>query len=308
MITLKQLRHLQAIILHGSIHAAAKAQHLTPPALTRSIGALEHALGMALFERRGTGMLPTDFCLQIASRCQQVLLEIQDIQREASLYRSLGSGELHIGVGRGIKEWLIRETLPEFAAHRPQISVTVSDDLPEDLVYSLKQREVDFLLVGVGSYRDTEGISIERLKDIPLSIITSAQHPLAKRKKAQPQALKAYPLIAPTAVSGPNTLRSLLSEFGAEQQSTTSIICSDHTTLKSILLKTDAWLIASELLFLEELKKGELCKLDLTHPALVIELGVIELRGRSRSPAATEFIRLCHDFINTHGLSPAKPL
>lgn len=56
------LRHLVAvaeIARGGTIGAAARAVNLTQPALTQALARIEHQLGVALFERRHDGMVPT---------------------------------------------------------------------------------------------------------------------------------------------------------------------------------------------------------------------------------------------------------
>ncbi len=60
MIDLKRLRHLTALVQHGNFHRAAEALHLTQPALTRSIQALEAHVGAPLLTRHRTGVEPTE--------------------------------------------------------------------------------------------------------------------------------------------------------------------------------------------------------------------------------------------------------
>jgi DNA-binding transcriptional LysR family regulator len=301
MITVKHLQHLRAIIQHGTILSAAEALHLTHPALTRSLNNLESTLGIQLFDRSRSGMTPTAFCLQIAGRCEQMLLDMYDIQREAEIYRHIEGGELHIAVGRAIKDLIIRNTLPEFIAKYPKVAVTVSEDSPENLIYRTKQREVDLLLAGVGSYRGIEGISFQHLKDIPLSVIVGSSHPLCGSKQIQLEQLASYPLIAPTELNPTNPLYTAIlnASDNGSQKPPISVLCSDYVTLKAILLKNHSWLLASETYFEEEIANGELCKLDINHPALKIELSVLELNGRSRSPAAQAFIDICQTYLDS---------
>ena len=47
----QKLRHLLAIVEHGTFSDAARAVHLTQPALSRSIRALEDELRAQLFDR-----------------------------------------------------------------------------------------------------------------------------------------------------------------------------------------------------------------------------------------------------------------
>lgn len=58
-LNLRHLRAIQAIAARGSMSAAADAVSLSQPALTQGIAKLERQLGVALFERRADGMIPT---------------------------------------------------------------------------------------------------------------------------------------------------------------------------------------------------------------------------------------------------------
>ena len=51
--TLVQLRHLISVAQTGSFSRSAEAMHLTQPALSRSVRALEQELGIPLFDRIG---------------------------------------------------------------------------------------------------------------------------------------------------------------------------------------------------------------------------------------------------------------
>lgn len=56
------LRHLRAVVKIvelGTMNAAAQAVNLTQPAITQALGRIEDMLGLALFERRHDGMVPT---------------------------------------------------------------------------------------------------------------------------------------------------------------------------------------------------------------------------------------------------------
>jgi LysR family transcriptional regulator, regulator for genes of the gallate degradation pathway len=83
---LPNLRHLRAhceIVAHGSISAAAKAVHLSQPAITKAIANLEASTGMTLFQRRRTGMVPTDAGLILARRAERALRHLRAGATEA---------------------------------------------------------------------------------------------------------------------------------------------------------------------------------------------------------------------------------
>jgi len=70
------IRHLAAMaaaVRLGSVSRAAEAVNLTQPAATQGIAKLEAQLGIALFERRATGMVPTEAAARLAPRVEAAL-------------------------------------------------------------------------------------------------------------------------------------------------------------------------------------------------------------------------------------------
>ena len=57
---LNLFRVLDAVYTHGGISAAARALHLTQPAITHSLNRLRELFGDPLFLRQGNRMVPTD--------------------------------------------------------------------------------------------------------------------------------------------------------------------------------------------------------------------------------------------------------
>jgi len=296
MITLKQLNHLQAICQYGTLHGAAKAVHLTHSALTRSLHNLEEALGITLFERHKTGMEPTEFCKKILIQSEQVLLAVKDIERDANLARNIEDGRLHILVGPGTKGIVLRETLPRFFQLHPNIEIRITEAMPAEAKELLLKREADFLISGAGSFTGSEEMKIELLKPIPVQALVRNDHPLAG-KQVSLNTLFEYPLVAASYFSSNHPfLKVLAQRLNKGVNLTPRVICSDNDTLKNILLKTDAWMASPNLeMYMDE---DQLVVLDIPELNLTNKLSIIELVGRSRSPAAQKFLAICKDYFN----------
>src|SRR5262245_17028908 len=70
------LRHMQAIVKIAELetmNAAAQAVNLTQPAITQALARIERMLGIALFERRHDGMVPTEAALLLVPRIRAAL-------------------------------------------------------------------------------------------------------------------------------------------------------------------------------------------------------------------------------------------
>jgi DNA-binding transcriptional LysR family regulator len=128
-LNIRHLRAVVAIVASGSVSAAARAVHLTQPAITQGIAKLERQIGLPLFERRPDGMTPTEAALILAPRSEAALRLIasrhatatqiraflalaasgsyaaaasQTGLSEASLHRAVG--DLSIGIGQRLAE------------------------------------------------------------------------------------------------------------------------------------------------------------------------------------------------------------
>jgi len=299
MITVKHLQHLLAIIEQGSIHSAAESLHLTHTAVTRSLNKLEGDLGVALFERSKSGMTPTEFCLQVTDSCQQVLVDIGEIKRAADIYRNLSGGLLRIAVGRAARSLILRDTLPRFHSCYPNMAVHITEGTPAQLVGRLHGRELDLVVAGSGSYRDSEGLSLQLLRKIPMSILVRRDHPLLTEIEAGLQCLVNYPLVAATMIGVSHPVYKLVASRLSDEKKIIdrwpTIMCSDYPTIENILLSSDAWLIAPVTEFSKQLEEGSLVSIAIADGDMNLDLSVIEVSHRMRSPAAQVFIDICEE-------------
>jgi LysR family transcriptional regulator of gallate degradation len=77
-LNLRHLRGLIAVCDEGSISAAAQSLSLSQPALTQGLMKLESQLGQALFERRPSGVVPTDAGQTVAERVRSALSQLAE--------------------------------------------------------------------------------------------------------------------------------------------------------------------------------------------------------------------------------------
>ena len=90
---LRQLRHLMAVVEHGSFSRAAEAVHLTQPALSRSIQALEAGVGAPVLERNRGAIQPTDVGQLLLTHARLLDTVTRDLERDIALTQGLELGE-----------------------------------------------------------------------------------------------------------------------------------------------------------------------------------------------------------------------
>ena len=70
---IRHLAAMAAVVEQGSVSLAARAVHLTQPAVTQAIAKLEAQLGLPLFERQPGGMAPTEAAKRLAPRVEAAM-------------------------------------------------------------------------------------------------------------------------------------------------------------------------------------------------------------------------------------------
>ncbi|MFT6008661.1 MAG: DNA-binding transcriptional LysR family regulator [Parasphingorhabdus sp.] len=93
---IQTLEMFVAVADRGSFSAAARALRVSPPAVTRGIGALEHRLGVSLFHRSTRAVSLTDDGSAFLPRARRILADIQDAERQVSGARSEPRGQFYV--------------------------------------------------------------------------------------------------------------------------------------------------------------------------------------------------------------------
>ncbi len=144
---LDQLRYFVAAAERGSISEAARRVHLAQPAFSAHIKALEHDLGVQLFERRAKGVVMTEAGKRFYDGAVALLRHAEQIRHEAQSSSGTLSGEVRIVLASSITPLLAGQVFVQAQRLYPQVRLSILDLLrvaSENLVTS---RLVDFALL-----------------------------------------------------------------------------------------------------------------------------------------------------------------
>jgi DNA-binding transcriptional LysR family regulator len=78
----RRLRVLQAVAVHGSVAGAADALHLTPPAVSQQLLALERETGASLIDRAGRQVRLTAAGRLLAAHAERVAAQLRQAERD----------------------------------------------------------------------------------------------------------------------------------------------------------------------------------------------------------------------------------
>jgi DNA-binding transcriptional LysR family regulator len=277
--TLVQLRHLIELASHGSFSQSASKLHLTQPALSRSIKALEDELGQPLFDRIGRKNELTTFGRHIVQRARILVDEANEL-RQTSLHLQKGEmGQFRVGMGSGPGAMLMTPLLLLMATEHPQAHIDISRSSTTLLVQALRDRKLDALILDIRSLQPSADLKVEALQEMAGAFMCRPGHPLAKKRSVPFAMLRDYPL-ASTPLSD-EVARILMERFGpsAHPEQLVNLRCEEISSLLDVARTSDAVVLAIRA------SAPDLVELSVS-PALDIKarFGLVTIASRTEPP------------------------
>ena len=163
---------------HRNLSRAAEGLHVTQPALTARIQALEAELGTPLFVRGRHGMDLTDAGRAFLPYAERALAALD---AGASLLTELGrggTGELVIGAAPAVSTYVLPSLLVRFTRRFPAVRLVVRTGHSEEILEMALRREIDLGLVRELQHPDIESV---RLYDDELVLVAAGSHRFGER-------------------------------------------------------------------------------------------------------------------------------
>jgi DNA-binding transcriptional LysR family regulator len=186
---LRQIAAFQAVLEHGTLGLAARALNVTQPALSRTVKQMEDRLGVPLFERHVSGMLPTPFGRALERHAALLLRESANAVEEIQALRGLSKGSVKVGAVGSVLARQLPAALSEVLSRSPGLSVQITEAVDEVLAEALVNYEID-LAIG-RSIRETDAVVpvADTGWDDEVHIMAAPDHPV--RRGTQPLPLAA---------------------------------------------------------------------------------------------------------------------
>lgn len=174
MVTLVQLRVIEAVRRHGSVTAAAKELHYTQPSISHHLARLEADTGARLLQKVGRGIRLTSAGLLLADRAVEIIGRVDAAYAELSTLVGLGAGRVRLAGFNSVMSSLVPSAAALLARQHPALELGLVDVHPEEAVELLRSGQVEVALIF--RYDDTapEGSSVRltHLVDDPLYLLT----------------------------------------------------------------------------------------------------------------------------------------
>ena len=186
--TLTQLEYVLAVNRYRHFGNAAKACFVTQPTLSMQVQKLEDELGIILFDRSKSPILPTSEGELIIEQAKTVVREQKRIFDLVQRAKDELAGDFRLAVIPTLSTYILPLFLKSFVANYPNVNLIIDEYKTEEIVAQLAADEIDAGLL-VTPLRDAS--LIERvLYYEPFYLFVAPDHPLGKKKKIRQDDLK----------------------------------------------------------------------------------------------------------------------
>jgi DNA-binding transcriptional LysR family regulator len=149
-------RSLLAVLTEGSLSGAARTLGIAQPTVGRHVAALERSLGMPLFTRSQTGLLPLEAALSLRPYAETMSTAVAALERAAASQGAGVRGVVRITASEVIGVEVLPPIIARLREEHPGLQVELS---LSNRVQDLLQREAD---IAVRMTRPTQALLIAR--------------------------------------------------------------------------------------------------------------------------------------------------
>ncbi|TBL78318.1 selenium metabolism-associated LysR family transcriptional regulator [Paenibacillus thalictri] len=188
-----QLHIFFTVAEKGSFSQAAHALHMTQPAVTMQVQALEEYFGTKLFHRSTKKIELSEAGKTLLPFAKRSIELIKETDVSMSRFTHKLEGRLHLGASLTIGEYILPRLLGPFSKDYPSISVSMKVINTTQILDEVLNHQLNFGLVEA-EVRHPD-VHTEALLSDELVLIVPDQHPLAAREIVTAADMLQYPFV-----------------------------------------------------------------------------------------------------------------
>lgn len=282
-----RLRSFAAVAEAGHLTRAAAKLHISQPALSAQIRALEDELDLTLFERTSTGMVLTAAGKRLLAEADKVLAASQTFQAEARALKGTVSGKARVGTLSDPAFIRLGEFMAAALERYPRIEIDFQHEITGVAMQRVRDGSLEAsFYYGHMPYPQVAGIA---LRELAYRIAAPAAWS-NRLQQAGWREIGALPWIMPPPVSSHHQFATaIFREHGVEP---TKVIGADDEAVVSSLVASGAGLaLMREDVALAMVQAGEVCLWQDVRIGTMLRL--IYLRSREHDPIVRALLDVC---------------
>jgi len=291
---LSALRAFKSVAENRSFSQAALELHLTQPAISKRIAALEQQLQQRLFDRAGKQVRLTEAGDILLEASRQIL---QTSETAEDQIRSIGKqvrGRLRIATSHHVGIHRLPEPLKRFTRAYPEVELDLRFMDSELAAAEVKQGRVE-LAVATLPVQPLAGLQSQPIWHDQLLVVSQLDHPLLSKKSVSVAELRQHPAVLPA--RGTITRQVVDTLLGNEQAIRIVLETNYLETIRVMVGVGLGWSVLPATML-----NADIRELAVKQEKLSRTLGLIRAPQHTLSIAAERFIEI---IIQDNDLGPA---
>ncbi|MEU0940837.1 LysR family transcriptional regulator [Embleya sp. NPDC005971] len=183
MLDVRRMQVLRAVVTGGSVTAAARSLGYTPSAVSQQVAALEKEAGIALLERVGRGVRPTEAGRLLTEYAALIGDHLAAAETALADLRTGRSGRLTIHYFATAGAVLVAPALAALRRELPGVEVRLELSDPRHPLTPVREGRADVALVVRPDDRPpVDGLRLEHLLDVRYRAVLPRGHRLAAKR------------------------------------------------------------------------------------------------------------------------------
>ncbi len=269
----------------ASFTQAGERLHLSQPAISKRITALEQQISQSLFDRVGRTVSLTDAGRTLLPYARKALQDIEDARRALSQLDGSVSGRLSIGTSHHIGLHRLPPVLGQFTREYPQVDLDIHFMDSEVACQAVLAGKLELGIVTLPT-QPLPQLMTRKVWPDPLIVVSAPDHPLAGKRQVSLIQLAEHPAVMPDEAT--YTHRIVTAALEAEGVKPHVRLATNYLeTLKMLVVIGLGWSVLPE-----SMLDDSLARLNVPRLRLRRELGMVWHQKRTLSGAAQALMRL----------------
>ena len=301
-----QVETFLAVVTYGGFHRAAEALHVSQPAISARIRALEDSLGAKLFTRAHASLTLSAAGKALRPHAEQLLRNVALARQAVHELQPSARGALNIAAALSICTYFLPDVMKEYQLANPKVMVSLRSGTSVQVLKMVLDGEAD---IGVARSVHHPEVETMTLRDDPLILVGHPAHPASRERRVPLEEVEEWPLIFYDRGSSDWTLtQGMFRRAGLLP----NVVLEVETieAAKRMVERKLGLSFLPQIAVAQELRQGKLAAIDITNAEpLQRNLDVIHPRHRPLTSDAQAFLQLLRAAAATpvpHMTSPGK--
>jgi DNA-binding transcriptional LysR family regulator len=294
-VDIPQLETFLAVVTYGGFHRAAETLHVSQPAVSGRIRALEASLGVSLFVRGHANPTLSPAGKTLRPHAEQILRTVAQARQAVHELQPLTGGALRIAAALSVCTYLMPDVMKEYQAAFPNVMVHLRSGNSAQVLKMVVEGEAD---IGIARSLHHPEVETTTLRDDLIILAGHPTHPMLTKRHVRLEEVESWPLIFYDRGSSDWTLsQGLFRRAGLLPNAVLEVETIEAA--KRMVERKLGFSFLPQMALTRELRQGKLVAIEIVDAEpLSRNLDVIHPRNRPLPPEAQRLLALLKEAVD----------